>query len=219
MGLDGEKGFTLFLEDVFHVLESAEAMKMWGIFRVGGSLAIKKEILQEYDSGLPCDEIRAKVVEKRALVETGAALKQFTRDLSPPLFHEDKFELFNQLEGNPFLILIIQNRCLTIIATELPIEDRASYIRGQVLTTLSVPQTIFFKKLVAVLRKISQNSGLNGMTSTNLSIVWSPNMINPDSTALHAAMCATKDKGLFLHAVPCFLANDTLVTGGTHCSM
>ena len=93
---------------------------------------------------------------------------------------------------------------------DLPIEGRADFVREQMLGEMSVPAHIFFKKLVTVLRQISQNSDVNRMTSTNLSIVWGPNLIRPSTREVDAALCASSNNGLFLFLQTCIEEYDAV---------
>lgn len=123
-----------------------------GIFRRSGNYSKINELKQKVNRG---EEIDLKDVDVHVIA---GLLKSFLRDLSEPLL---TYELYDEITN--FL--------------ELSKEERSRNVKQMLREKLPVENYELFKYLVEFLVKVMECEDLNKMTSSNLAIVFGPNLI------------------------------------------
>jgi len=139
---------------------------MQGIFRLSGSQSEVNRLRKEYDKG---ETVNLTAIEDPHII--AGLLKLYLRELPSPLF---PFELYDKLieahQNKEHTLSILQ----FLFKEELPPANKAT-----------------LKKLLELLAFIEKNSEENKMTSSNLSIVFAPNLIrSPKETLQQTIMHA-----------------------------
>lgn len=99
-------------------------------------------------------------------------LKMYFRELPTPIFPRDTYPLLRKL------------------ADSKTDTDKITFIKTRILPTFSTPVFMLVKAVFRLLNKVHMNSGVNKMTSINLGIVWTPNLVKSDDAVADFAMCA-----------------------------
>ncbi|CAF0806247.1 unnamed protein product [Rotaria sordida] len=124
-----------------------------GIFRRAAVVSLIKEVQQKYNEGQPV------IFEQYGDVHLAACvLKTFLRDLSEPLM---TYRLYNELLG---------------LSGTLKRPDQIDVIRDLIIEKLPTQNYNVLKYLIEFLNLVANYSNTNLMTTTNLSIVFGPNL-------------------------------------------
>ncbi|GJJ15814.1 hypothetical protein Clacol_010092 [Clathrus columnatus] len=171
MGVYGEKGgIPRVVRDCVTYLREY-GMEQNGLFRRSPSSAVLKQIKEAYDRGQTvsletyCDPNLAAVL-----------LKMFFRDLPQPIFPESIYSIIRQCPS--------------------PSEEDGdvaciTYIRDTILPALgSFSAVVVLSYVLNLLHDISLRADTNKMTSHNLAIVFSPNLVKSSNPIKDVEMCA-----------------------------
>ncbi|CAF3574699.1 unnamed protein product [Rotaria sordida] len=140
-----------------------------GIFRRAAVVSLIKEVQQKYNEGQPV------IFEQYGDVHLAACvLKTFLRDLSEPLM---TYRLYNELLGlsgsDLFKDTFYDNEDFCL-ALKRP--DQIDVIRDLIIEKLPTQNYNVLKYLIEFLNLVANYSNTNLMTTTNLSIVFGPNL-------------------------------------------
>eukprot|EP01122_Echinamoeba_exundans_P009455 TRINITY_DN3357_c0_g2_i3.p1 TRINITY_DN3357_c0_g2~~TRINITY_DN3357_c0_g2_i3.p1 ORF type:complete len:902 (-),score=248.73 TRINITY_DN3357_c0_g2_i3:56-2761(-) len=144
------------VEAACRALDTPRALEQEGIFRLSGTLSRMKELRGQYDRGVLVD------LEKEPEVHVIAGLlKMWLRELPDPLIPYFLYDMFienfdkNDIPGSR---LRVANLMISVPLFNLRILD----------------------KMLRLLNKISTFSSINKMTTSNLAIVFGPNLLRPE---------------------------------------
>eukprot|EP00026_Physarum_polycephalum_P005224 Phypoly_transcript_05255.p1 GENE.Phypoly_transcript_05255~~Phypoly_transcript_05255.p1 ORF type:complete len:563 (+),score=75.83 Phypoly_transcript_05255:228-1916(+) len=141
-----------------------KAMNEEGIFRISGSFSQVKEIKQKVDEGqdISCDTYDIHSIS--------GVLKLYLRELPVPLFTYENYTKLIELSA---------------ISNEKEMMNQLK----MVMVVLPPAHISILKLLLPSLKKFSENSKVNMMTTSNLAIVFGPSLIRPQvdsfETVLH----------------------------------
>lgn len=161
-----------------------------GLFRRCGNLTVINDIKRRVNTG---EAVDLKDVDTHAVA---GLLKTFLRELNEPLL---TFELYDEIVrflGN-FLFSFCVNRSaaegrvvahhatncganiqpISASLSEWPKEERSRNVKQMLREKLPIENYELFKYLVEFLVKVEECKDLNKMTSSNLSIVFGPNLV------------------------------------------
>jgi Rho GTPase-activating protein 1 len=152
------------VEAACRALDTPRALEQEGIFRLSGTLSRMKELRGQYDRGVLVD------LDKEPEVHAVAGLlKMWLRELPDPLIPYFLYDMFidnfdkNDIQGSR---LRVANLMISIPLFNLRILD----------------------KMLRLLNKISTYSSINKMTTTNLAIVFGPNLLRPEQESPEFAL-------------------------------
>lgn len=152
------------VESACRALDTPRAMEQEGIFRLSGTLSRIRELRAQYDRGLAAD-----LEKEMELHVVSGLLKMWLRELPEPLIPYHLYDMF------------IDNYDKS--------DNDGSRLRV-INLMISVPlfNLLILVKLMKLLFKISQNSSVNRMTTSNLAIVFGPNLLRPEQEAPELAL-------------------------------
>jgi len=149
-------------------------MEVEGIFRRSPSSALLKRVVAAYD--------RNDVVALRAYGDPHLAavlLKKFLRDLPSPLVEQNLYSVFSLCPPPSKLGEVVSKR----------------YIRDQLLPRfLPKCKLLLFRHVMQLLHDIARHSDRNLMTSHNLAIVLTPNLLRSTDPIRDIEQCAITGK-------------------------
>ncbi|CAG0895894.1 unnamed protein product [Cyprideis torosa] len=131
-------------------LSFPDRLETEGLFRRSGSAALVTELISKINAG---EEVDFGSPHVAAVI-----LKKHLRELSEPLMTFDVFDEIVAFEG-------------------IPREERSTYARNIILEKLPEDNYHVLRNLVSFLQKVMDRSDLNKMTSSNLAVVFGPNMV------------------------------------------
>ncbi|XP_049812123.1 rho GTPase-activating protein 1-like isoform X1 [Schistocerca nitens] len=132
-------------------LSQPDALETEGLFRRSSRITQVKEVQKRFNQGLP--------VDFQGDVHLAAViLKTFLRELEEPLM---TFDLYDE---------ITQFQCIAK-------EERPRYVKILILEKLPEDNYQILKYLVQFLSKVMDRCDLNKMTSSNLAVVFGPNLV------------------------------------------
>ncbi|KAL6056069.1 N-chimaerin [Balamuthia mandrillaris] len=143
--------------DCLHFLESHHAEQSEGLFRISGDFNLTNRVYKLYEKGKTVD-LEKEVGDKEHVV--AGILKKYIRELPIPLL---TFEYYNCFMA----VMDIENE-----------KERIDPIRTAV-NLLPPANKKTLTMLLAFLKKVSQNSAVNKMTTENLALVFSPSILRP----------------------------------------
>ncbi|XP_015609237.1 rho GTPase-activating protein 1 isoform X2 [Cephus cinctus] len=140
-------------------LDTPDALETEGIFRRSANVAVVKELQSRCNQGLPvdfqCDPHIAAVL-----------LKTFLRELEEPLMTYELYDEITQFQS-------------------LSKDERPRRVKILVLEKLPEDNYQLLKYIVQFLSRVMDRSDLNKMTSSNLAVVFGPNLVRaPPSQGL-----------------------------------
>jgi len=144
-----------------------QANNIQGIFRLSGSAQHIQQLRKDFDKG---EDVNLNEVDDPHVV--AALLKLYLREMPDPPF---PFALYDKLiETHTTYKDQALAKLTSLIDQELPIENKN-----------------LLRFLLKILHNVESNNVINKMTSSNLSIVFAPNMIRgpretPQETFMHA---------------------------------
>mmetsp|Transcript_8856 Transcript_8856/g.14355 ORF Transcript_8856/g.14355 Transcript_8856/m.14355 type:complete len:581 (-) Transcript_8856:721-2463(-) len=164
-------------------------LKEEGIFRISGNKKLVELAIRQYDQGIPVE-----------IVQTSQAteiLKRYFRELPSPLIHSELYPRFLRLAKavKQFENSAIENginikkgtmnkAMITYGKTSHNEKEHAFKSRVEVAVAyaseiwqMSEPNRGILLELLALMHQIVQNSDENKMNSSNLAIVWAPNIL------------------------------------------
>jgi len=157
------RNIPIVVEKTIEYLYKCNANTVQGIFRLSGSTQQITSLRKQFDAGTAPN---LSTVDDPHVV--AGLLKLFLREMAEPLFPFDMYtRLINayKSEGNA-----IQN--ISAVMDDLPTTNKA-----------------LLKSLLELTTYIEKNASVNQMTSSNLSIVFAPNIIRaPQETMQQAIM-------------------------------
>lgn len=150
-----------------------------GLFRRSGNLNVINDFKARVNAG---EQIDFKDVDTHAIA---GLLKTFLRDLNEPLLTYDLYdEIINflgefQVNCENIFVSNIQIIFLSISLeiSEWPKEERSRNVKQMLREKLPIENYELFKYLIEFLVKVEECKDLNKMTSSNLAIVFGPNLV------------------------------------------
>ncbi|CAH0382781.1 unnamed protein product [Bemisia tabaci] len=140
-------------------LSQPDALETEGLFRRSANFAIVKELQQRCNQGLP--------VDFEGDVHTAAVLlKTFLRELEEPLMTFDLYDEITQFQS-------------------LNKDERPRHVKILILEKLPEDNYQVLKYLVQFLAKVMDRCDLNKMTSSNLAVVFGPNLVRSQNEQLN----------------------------------
>ncbi|XP_040564166.1 rho GTPase-activating protein 1 isoform X2 [Lepeophtheirus salmonis] len=133
-------------------LSQPDCLETEGIFRRSANAELVRELQSKINSG---EEI---VFEEGDVHIAAVILKTFLRELEEPLLTYDLFEQIIQIQ-------------------DIPKEDKHSYVSEMINNSLPDINYRILKSLLDFLSLVMDRSCLNKMTSSNLAIVFGPNLV------------------------------------------
>ncbi|KAJ1910917.1 hypothetical protein IWQ60_010405, partial [Tieghemiomyces parasiticus] len=162
-GPNAERGLPIVIHDCIAYLES-QGLTTEGIFRRSPSSAQLKSTKADYDSGTPVD------LDPLGVHVAAVLLKMYFHELPTTVLPVSLYDLVPDMA-----------ECITDA-------DRARFIRDHVLPTLDAPGRFVLTHVFRLLHRIAERADSNKMTSHNLAIVWTPNLVRSDNLALDMRM-------------------------------
>ncbi|KAJ0184051.1 hypothetical protein K1T71_000474 [Dendrolimus kikuchii] len=150
---DMEQFIPPVVKECVEFLSEPDALETEGIFRRSANMLVIKELQRTCNRGEP---IKPNLDPHSAAV----LLKTFLRDLEEPLLTFDLYEEILKFETWP-------NR------------DKPRHVKILILERLPMDNYILLKYLMKFLWKVQDRSCLNKMTSSNLAVVFGPNLAWP----------------------------------------
>jgi len=154
MGYEGELGIPKVVSDAIeYLLENG--LKEEGLFRRSPSSHLIKTAKEAYNNKNP----NITVQSLNSVHLAAVLLKTFVRELPNPIFPSEFYPKFKKInyEMNP--------------------EDLAVKINEDILDKIPSNNRILFAEICRLLKEVHLNSEVNLMTSSNLAIVWAPNLV------------------------------------------
>lgn len=132
-------------------LSQPDALETEGLFRRSASVQLVKELQSKYNQGQP--------VDFHGDVHLAAVLlKTFLRELEEPLMTFDLYDEITQFQS-------------------MSKEERPRQVKILILEKLPEDNYQILKYIVQFLSKVMDRSDLNKMTSSNLAVVFGPNLV------------------------------------------
>ncbi|XP_063236495.1 rho GTPase-activating protein 1 isoform X2 [Bacillus rossius redtenbacheri] len=132
-------------------LSQPDALETEGLFRRSASVAVLKEVRSRCNQGHP--------VDLQGDVHLAAVLlKTFLRELEEPLLTFDLYDEVNQFQS-------------------VSKDERPRYVKILILEKLPEDNYQVMKYIFQFLSKVMDRSDLNKMTSSNLAVVFGPNLV------------------------------------------
>ncbi|KAI9294417.1 Rho GTPase activation protein [Neoconidiobolus thromboides FSU 785] len=167
MGANGEKGIPLMvIQCMEYILK--KGIDEEGVFRRSPSSLLLKEAKNAYD------EERRVDLDDYGVHVAAVLLKVFIRELPEPLIPPTLYDAIKDM--NP------------ILNDEIKLKE---YIKENIINRLNVQTQQLLQYLGYGLNKISKNQSSNKMTSNNLAIVWTPNLLKSGNPMLDVSLCST----------------------------
>nr|CAD7593046.1 unnamed protein product [Timema genevievae] len=132
-------------------LSQPDALETEGLFRRSASITLLKDMRNRYNQGQPVDF--GNDVHLAAVL-----LKTFLRELEEPIMTFDLYDEITQFQS-------------------LPKDERPRHVKILILEKLPEDNYRVLKYIVQFLSKVMDRSDLNKMTSSNLSVVFGPNLV------------------------------------------
>jgi hypothetical protein len=98
-------------------------------------------------------------------------MKIFLRELKNPVFPIELYDTIKEFDSK---------------ASE---KDKIQFVQTRIFTELSIPMLHLLSYVFNVLYQVSLNSNENKMTSYNLAVVWSPNLVRSANPMLDVSLC------------------------------
>ncbi|KAJ3127859.1 hypothetical protein HK098_005635 [Nowakowskiella sp. JEL0407] len=88
-------------------------------------------------------------------------------------------------------------KVVSLIAVKPNLKSKITYIKTQILPRLSTLHTLLLREIFDLLHKISVNSNINLMTSTNLALIWATNLLKSgnDNPLVDVQICTFVEPG------------------------
>ncbi|KAI8821089.1 Rho GTPase activation protein [Fimicolochytrium jonesii] len=167
MGLNGEEGLPRVVTDCIEYIRK-DGMNVEGIFRRSPASQQLQAAKRAYQTAESTYDLQASGDVHLACV----LLKTFFRDLPNPVFSAAMYDTIRGIQS-------------------LPTDSaRLSYTKNTILPLLPRPTYLLLEATFALLHDIHANSSTNLMTSTNLTIVWAPNLVRSDNPIADFSMGA-----------------------------
>lgn len=99
-------------------------------------------------------------------------LKMYFRELPEPIFPKEMYDLIKQM------------------GTQKLDSDKIRFIKTRIFPVFSTPVYILVKKIFRLLSRVYEKSTVNKMTSVNIGIVWTPNLVRSDDAVADFSMCS-----------------------------
>ncbi|XP_004084651.1 rho GTPase-activating protein 1 [Oryzias latipes] len=141
----------MVMKDTINFL-SEQGVEIEGIFRRSANVTLVKEVQAKYNSGEPVNFRDMEDVHLAAVI-----LKTFLRELPEPLL---TFQLYNDIVNFGSLSSDCRVEVMKTMLESLPEENYAS-----------------LRYLITFLAQVSNNSEVNKMTTSNLAVVFGPNLL------------------------------------------
>lgn len=179
------------LRQCIEYLSQPEALATDGIFRRSTSTALVKQTQEKANLG--------EDIDFRGDYHLAAVLiKAFLRELEEPLLTFALFEKilgFQRMHNHYLYVIQIFNRpdlngFNLFVFPELSKEDRPNYAKQLILEHLPEDNYAVLKYVVQFLGKVVDSAELNKMTSSNLAVVFGPNLVWSENLALNLAAIA-----------------------------
>uniref|UniRef100_A0A3P9MB54 Rho GTPase activating protein 1 n=1 Tax=Oryzias latipes TaxID=8090 RepID=A0A3P9MB54_ORYLA len=141
----------MVMKDTINFL-SEQGVEIEGIFRRSANVTLVKEVQAKYNSGEPVNFRDMEDVHLAAVI-----LKTFLRELPEPLL---TFQLYNDIVNFGSVSSDCRVEVMKTMLESLPEENYAS-----------------LRYLITFLAQVSNNSEVNKMTTSNLAVVFGPNLL------------------------------------------
>lgn len=139
------------IQQCVEYLSTPDALETEGLFRRSANVTLVKEMQNRVDQGLP--------IEFDSDVHIAAVLlKKFLRELEEPLMTFDLYDEITQFQS-------------------IAKEDRPRQVKILILEKLPEDNYQVLKYIVQFLSKVMDRCDLNKMTSSNLAVVFGPNLV------------------------------------------
>lgn len=164
MGPQGEKGLPVFIQDCISNLIQ-HGLCVEGLFRRSPSSAMLKQVRAAYDRGNPI------FLSEYDIHISAVLLKLFLRELPEPIF---PIAIYAQLQQ--------QNRADAQKKTTL------EFVKTEVVDKVPHNNLILMMEVFRLLKMVADRHEVNKMTTHNLALVMSPNMVRHENVMQEIAM-------------------------------
>jgi hypothetical protein len=175
---EGNKVFGGYITEKIHPLVSKgiayislhDNITVEGIFRVSGDAVLLNQLKKEFNEGkYDSNEFKMEELVKNNVHNAASLLKMYFREMAEPLLTFDHYDMFIAAHGIPDK------------------ETRIAVIK-KVLRFLPKKNMQLLKTLCKFLNLVKRYSDSNKMNSSNLAIVFAPNLLKPKGEQLQMMM-------------------------------
>ncbi|TPX66283.1 hypothetical protein SpCBS45565_g04594 [Spizellomyces sp. 'palustris'] len=172
MGENGEKGVPRVIRDCIRFI-LVNGIHVEGIFRRSPSSKLLQEAKAAYDRNDEHIDLEAFGGVHLACV----LLKTFFRDLPEPVFPSKIYDVI---------------RGITACQSE---KEQLEYIKNAILPLLPYPSYMILRASLRLLHQVQLHASENLMTASNLTIVWSPNLVKSENPLADFNICGMGAQG------------------------
>lgn len=152
-------------------LEKNEAHNEEGLFRIPGQAVTIENLKSKYEKQLSVDLSK---FTKADIHTIASLLKYYLRELPEPLFIFRFYSTFLRVAKNSDDVAKIRN--IKMLINGLPAENKA---------------TVFL--LIGFLANVAKHEEINKMSSSNLALIFAPNLFRSEQTPVNAALQIMSD--------------------------
>lgn len=172
-------GVPFFIEDAIEFM--IPHIKSEGLFRISGRNDIIKELKVIIDSGMrlkdAINSIEDRGGPKITVDDIAGVFKSFFRELPTPLFSDSVVKLLtNEPSDNTLVKIKCGNNTFSLN------RDRQILIKSTINRKIPRVNRIILDMLFKFLNEVSQQSSINKMTSSNIALVFGPNLASAEAT-------------------------------------